>query len=84
MKKLMSLLLTGITITNMVSGYPQKVHQHIVTQAKGLLVLEYPHINFRRSFRSKGIRTATPLAPDTTCLQKYSALRFTGDYGFFR
>ena len=46
MKKLMSLLLTGIAITNMVSGYPQKVHQHIVTQAKGLLVLEYPHINF--------------------------------------
>jgi len=46
MKKMISLCLIGLTISTVLYGYPQKVHQHIVTQAKTLLALEYPHINF--------------------------------------
>ena len=46
MKKMTSLCLIGLAISTVLSGYPQRVHQHIVTQAKNLLILEFSHINF--------------------------------------
>lgn len=46
MKKLLSLCLICIIISTVSYSYPQKVHQHIVTQAEALLEMEFPYINF--------------------------------------